>query len=90
MMNTEKFWNLFLSIMGYFISFGVWLSLFTVTTVPTACVGFNKEGNCIEFLINKKFWDEQSLNITKNLSLHTNVYMLLILMVNGLGKKCPI
>ena len=28
--------------------------------VPTACVIFNKENQCIDFLINKKFWDKLS------------------------------
>jgi predicted metal-dependent peptidase len=28
--------------------------------VPTACVVFNKENQCVDFLINKKFWDKLS------------------------------
>lgn len=29
--------------------------------VPTAAVAFDKEGDCIEFLINKEFWDSKTL-----------------------------
>jgi hypothetical protein len=28
--------------------------------IPTACVSLNKENKCLEFLINKKFWDESN------------------------------
>ena len=50
--------------------------------VPTACVGFNKEGNCIEFLINKKFWDKQSNHNKKFIIAHECLHV-----INSHGKR---
>ncbi len=50
--------------------------------VPTACVGFNKEGNCIEFLINKKFWDKQSSHNKKFIIAHECLHV-----INSHGKR---
>lgn len=50
--------------------------------VPTACVGFNKEGNCIEFLINKKFWDKQSDHNKKFIIAHECLHV-----INSHGKR---
>ena len=50
--------------------------------IPTACVGFNKEGNCIEFLINKKFWDKQSNHNKKFIIAHECLHV-----INSHGKR---
>ena len=50
--------------------------------VPTACVGFNKEGHCIEFLINKKFWNKQSDHNKKFIIAHECLHV-----INSHGKR---
>lgn len=50
--------------------------------VPTACVGFNKQGSCIEFLINKKFWDKQSETAKKFIIAHECLHV-----INSHGKR---
>lgn len=50
--------------------------------VSTACVGFNKEGNCIEFLINKEFWDKQSSICKKFIIAHECLHV-----INSHGKR---
>jgi len=44
--------------------------------VPTACVGFDKDANCIEFLINKKFWNKQSEHNKKFVIAHECIHVI--------------
>lgn len=50
--------------------------------IPTACVGFNKDGNCIEFLINKKFWNKQTDIAKKFIIAHECLHV-----INSHGKR---
>lgn len=51
-------------------------------SIPTACVVFNKDGKCIEFLINKSFWGKQSLHNKKFVICHECLHV-----INSHGKR---